>query len=72
MTKIFEMLQVLKNKMKENKKLTIILSIVSVLLVAAIVVTLILVLNNKNTSDDTSKTEWPEAGVYYYDSGKDE
>ena len=72
MTKILEMLQVLKNKMKENKKLTIILSIVAVLLVAAIVVTLILVLNNKNTSDDTSKTEWPEAGVYYYDSGKDE
>ena len=71
MTKILEMLQVLKNKMKENKKLTIILSIVAVLLVATIV-TLILVLNNNNTPDDSSKNEWPEAGVYYYDSGKDE
>ena len=47
--------------------------IVAVLLIAAITVTLILVLNKDKTPvDDTSKTEWPEAGVYYYDSGRDE
>ena len=30
--------------------------------------------NGNNNQDDTppSKTEWPEAGEYYYDSGKEE
>ena len=73
MTKTKDMFQVFKEKMKDKKNLAILISIIAVLLVAAIVVTLILVLNKDETPiDDTSKTEWPEAGVYYYDSGKDE
>ena len=72
MTKILEKLRLLKDKMKENKKLTIIISSAILLLVAALVVTLILVSGGKETPDDTSKTEWPEAGEYYYDSGKEE
>ena len=60
----------LRDFIKEHKKLTIIILSAVALLVAATIVTVIL-LGNRNP-DDTSKTEWPEAGVYYYDSGKDE
>ena len=68
MTKI---LGKLRDFIKEHKKLTIIILSAVALLVAATIVTVILLGNRKN-SNDTAKTEWPEAGVYYYDSGKDE
>lgn len=67
MTKI---LGKLRDFIKEHKKLTIIILSAVVLLAAATVVTVILLGNR--APDETPKTEWPEAGVYYYDSGKDE
>ena len=83
MTKISNFLQVLKEKLlvlkdklkeklKNKKTLAIVIASASVLLVSILTVTLILVLGGNKGTDDLSESEWPEAGVYYFDAGYDE
>lgn len=73
MTKIKDIFQSLKAEKGNKKMLVVILcSVIALLLVAAITVTLVLVLGKDEDLEQSSKTEWPEAGVYYFDAGYDE